>query len=322
MSKILESLMAAERLRRDVQERRAPESPALEAERDAEAVALAAAGAAENGVRQAEERLRQETELLAVAQRRHAAEELAMQQAQAKSAADTEAEAIAAERAHAERMLENAVRLRIDAEQRALTDAKRRELAAAELATAATSRAQREQEAEALAKERAASERRAADLATEKVRAEQIAEAAALARSAAERDALLQTERRLAQENAAQQALESRLDAEHEGDSGSIDGLTKESPFPIKVQLPAKPSMPSPHNVPKKSMFSSGLGTAITAVVGVLSGLGIGLNGADYLGGQSNKGSRLSGYEAPLQLDPELHSLPQPIRTIQRDKKK
>jgi hypothetical protein len=319
MSKILESLMAAERLRRDVQERRTPESSTLDAERDAEAVALAAAGAAENGVRLAAERCRQESELLAVAQRRYVAEELAMQQAQARAATEAEAEAIAAERAHAERMLENAVRLRIDAEQRALADAKRRELAATELATAAASRAKREQEAEGLAKERAASERRAVELASEKVRAEQIAEAAVLARTAAERDALLQTERRVAQEHAAHHAMEARQDAEQ---SGNPAFAGNDSARPIKVKLPAKPSLTAADNSPPQTFFHSGLGAAAIAVVGVLAGLGIGLMFGDLSRETGNKGPRIAGTEAPLQLDRELRVVPQPTRVIQRDKKK
>lgn len=256
-----------------------PES-LMTAEREAEAAALAAAGSAENGRRQAEEMGRQDAELLRVMQRRQAAEELAAQQAQARAAAEAEAEALAAERAHAERMLERAVRLRVEAEERALADAKRREMAARDLAAAAAARAKREQEAESLAKERAASERRAAELAAEKIKAEQAAEAAALARIGAEQDAAYQSERRSAQEAAAWQAEKSRREVEqgHLADIADSAGRTPaSSPFPLRVQLPSKPSLPSlPVGDANTKGTRLGLYVGIAAAVGVVCGVLLG----------------------------------------------
>lgn len=257
-----------------------PES-LMTAEREAEAAALAAAGSAENGRRQAEEMCRQDAELLRLMQRRQAAEELAAQQAQARAAAEAEAEALAAERAHAERMLERAVRLRVEAEERALADAKRREMAAHDLAAAAAARAKREQEAEALAKERAASERRAAELAAEKIKAEQAAEAAALARIGAEQDAAYQSERRSAQEAAAWQAEKSRREVEqgHLADTADSTGRKPvPDPFPLRVQLPSKPALPAASVGDDAAARGgrSGLYVGIAAAVGVVCGVLLG----------------------------------------------
>lgn len=283
-----------------------PES-LMTAEREAEAAALAAAGSAENGRRQAEEMGRQDAELLRVMQRRQAAEELAAQQAQARAAAEAEAEALAAERAHAERMLERAVRLRVEAEERALADAKRREMAAHDLAAAAAARAKREQEAESLAKERAASERHAAELAAERIKAEQAAEAAALARIGAEQDAAYQSERRSAQEAAAWQAEKSRREVEQGRLADNADRTLASDPFPLRVQLPSKPPLPAADNAAHAKGTRTGLYVGIAAAAGVVCGVLLGGWLLPLPGGAGKPLAAGKSGEAEMRLDYRLN---------------
>lgn len=212
MSKVLDEFRVAER----TNSAGVGNSGDVFAARDAEATALACAGADEQHRREADSRRLADTELLAALRRQQAAEDLAISHAQNRSRAESAAEAVASERAHAERQLENAIRIRKEVEERALADAKRHELAATELARAAQTRLAREREAEAISRQRAESERAAADQATEKLRAERALEALTIARTTAERDAALQAERRKTQEDEAAEAVRMRVRAQHD----------------------------------------------------------------------------------------------------------
>lgn len=212
MSKILADIRALDATQSNV----ADNANDIYAARNAEAAALALAGAEDQLRRQADARRFADTELLAALRRRQAAEDLATLQAQNRSQAESAAEAVAAERAHAERQLENAIRTRKEIEERALADAKRHELAAAELARAAQMRLAREREAEAISRQRAESESNAADLAEEALRADRALEALTIARTAAERDAAQQAARRKAQDEEAAEALRLRVRAQQD----------------------------------------------------------------------------------------------------------
>lgn len=256
------------------------------AARDAEAAALALAGADDCQRRESDARRLADTELLGALQRKLAAEEQAILQAQNRSQAEMAAETVAAERAHAERQLEIASRSRIDAEQRALADTKRREFAAAELAKATQARLTREREAEAIARQRAESERNAADLAEQTIRTERELEALTLARTTAERDAAQQAARRKLQDDEAADALRMRLRAQQdERESKAVHESTKTlaeaahlQRLGVESELAAQPRTPAPlaaHRsspAPSRQLLRLGLMLCIGAALGYALG--------------------------------------------------
>lgn len=258
------------------------------AARDAEAAALALAGADDCQRRESDARRLADTELLGALQRKLAAEEQAILQAQNRSQAEMAAETVAAERAHAERQLEIASRSRIDAEQRALADTKRREFAAAELAKATQARLTREREAEAIARQRAESERNAADLAEQTIRTERELEALTLARTTAERDAAQQAARRKLQDDEAADALRMRLRAQqdereskaaHESaktlaEAAHLQRLGVESELAAQPRAPLAADRSSPAR--SRQLLRLGLMLCIGAALGyALGGLGM-----------------------------------------------
>lgn len=181
LNKVLNELKELERQRRQIAANRAAAiANATDADRGAEADALARAAADDRARAAAESRKALAVEHMVAAQRRKRAEDLAAEHALSRAAAEKEAEAEAAQQAHVERLAEISLRTRVEAEKRALADVRHREFAASELALAAVARANRQEELARLAGERIAAEKRTANLAAEKIRAEQIAEAGAL----------------------------------------------------------------------------------------------------------------------------------------------